>query len=130
MNWYNFFLVIRVWSPRAFTFLTISDVKIQFLLSAIVKSKSLGCSNTSQKLFHRAYFSLDPGITIWTKRSVQANEPTPNSHDKWWLRTFLNHETLGFYFGCKSNQPAIKDMAERNNRKRAHYNENRIISKL
>jgi hypothetical protein len=32
---------------------------------------------------------------------------------------FLNLKTLGFRFGCRCNQPAIKDMAERNNRKRA-----------
>ena len=32
---------------------------------------------------------------------------------------FLNLDTLGFRFGCRCNQPAIKDMEERNNRKRA-----------
>lgn len=30
------------------------------------------------------------------------------------------HETLGFHFGYRCNQPAINDIGEINNRKRAH----------
>lgn len=33
--------------------------------------------------------------------------------------TIFNHETLGFYFDCRYNQSAIKNVAEINNRKTA-----------
>ncbi|CAJ1930324.1 unnamed protein product [Sphenostylis stenocarpa] len=40
------------------------------------------CSDIPNKLFHRTYSPLDPGIATWTKGSVQAKELTLNSHDK------------------------------------------------
>lgn len=61
------------------------------------------------KLSQRMCWPRDSGIATWIKCPDHAKELTPNKPDKWWFNldsTFLNHETVGLYFGCKCNHPA------------------------